>query len=174
MKKKASSVIFGICVVLTAIICLMGIRARLTGEPITIAGYGFTKVVSASMEPTMMTNGYAIFKTVDSVDDVQKGDIIVFKNPNFGYGKNALFCHRAVAINDDGITTWGDNNEHPDPFTTPAEDVVGEVVLICNGIGPVRPGAIMLGFIAVFIVATTVMDLSKKRKSVEPQEKMTH
>lgn len=149
---------------LGAALVICNIRGRVTGTPVTVAGYGLTQAVSESMEPTLRTYGYAVFQTVQSADDLSVGDIILFHNEAFGRGANALFCHRIVSMQDGSVATRGDNNAHADPYRTQAEDVVGRIVFIFNGIPGIDPRLTIIGIIGAAFGLFTLADKKKQQQ----------
>lgn len=162
---KFSSILFWLFMAVGIIFCILSYQARLTGEPMTVGGYGFANVVSGSMEPTIMTDGYVAFEAVDSADDLAVGDIVIFKNEHFGRGENVLYCHRIVEIDGDSVLTRGDNNSANDPCMTDVDDIKGKVVTIWNGIGSVRPGKIVTGVVIVFLAMFICFDICDMWKS---------
>jgi signal peptidase I len=91
----------------------------------------FLAVASNSMEP-VLSRGDLIFSSSVSGDQIQVGDIIVFKVAPFfqeKYGYPATICHRVMRIQTSGdklsFRTKGDNNASDDPFMTQAENLVG-------------------------------------------------
>lgn len=156
---KFSSILFWLFMAVGIIFCVLSYQARLTGEPMMVGGYGFAKIVSGSMEPTIMTDGYVVFEAIDSADDLVVGDIVIFKNECFGRGENVLYCHRVVEMDGNSVLTRGDNNSANDPCMTDVDDIKGKVVTIWNGIGSVRPGKIVAGVTTVFLVMFVWFDI---------------
>ncbi len=80
-------------------------------------------VLSASMEPTIMTGALGYIDTKDC-DDINTGDIVAYT-----MGDEMTVIHRIVSINDDGTyTTKGDNNEKEDFVTLHPSQIVGTVI----------------------------------------------
>ncbi|AIU69168.1 signal peptidase [Thermococcus eurythermalis] len=91
----------------------VGLRVALhTDSPLVI-------VVSGSMEPVFYRGDIVLLRGVTSPDQVEVGDVIVYKRPGYEYP----IIHRVryvstVKINGRPETcyvTWGDNNPVPDP-----------------------------------------------------------
>lgn len=150
---------FAVSIIVMVVIGAMlavSVYGAITSQPAILGGYGVTNIVSGSMEPTIMTDGYAVFETVDP-SSLQEGDIIVFRNAGFGelngQPANALYCHRIMGIDAGQLTTKGDNNDMIDPCTTDTSDVVGRVVYIFNGWGG------LTGRDTVFAVETGIIVL---------------
>lgn len=178
MKKKLDFVLFCVTSILMMALVVIGIASRFTGVPVSIAGHGLTTIVSESMEPTIMTDAYATFKIVDSMDDIKEGDVILFHNRDFGFGDNAIFCHRVVDVQQGHVLTKGDNNEIADPCMTQEADIIGRVTHVWNGIGPLRPRQVMLISMLALLAAFGITEYAHKTHSscgsrfvtVEPHE----
>lgn len=86
-------------------------------------------VKSGSMEPALET-GSVIFVYETQPETIEEGDIIVYDLR----GENRkVTTHRVVEVNrDDGLSfrTKGDANEEADPYTVPAQSVIGTVPVI--------------------------------------------
>lgn len=69
-------------------------------------------VVSDSMSPTIEPNEDLFFvdKSLDSTENFNEGDVIVYYNPN----QDELTTHRVVSIREEGLVTKGDNNLETD------------------------------------------------------------
>lgn len=97
-----------------AIVSSMGITKCLTGKA-TIFGYRPFFIMSASMEPTIMTHQLVVAVPVNP-EDVEVGDIITYDlYSNISSSIKQTIIHRVVAINDDGTFVFkGDNNDEAD------------------------------------------------------------
>lgn len=89
-------------------------------------GYSLNHVVSASMEPTIMTGDFVITKQVD-FEDIKVGDIIVYKY-EFKDGEPVAIIHRVYDKQENYLLTKGDNNLLFDPYVIRPEDVRTRVV----------------------------------------------
>ena len=119
MKKIAEYLMTGIVIVLLLSAVLIFFAPRF--------GWQVDTVLSGSMEPAIPTGSILVSRPV-APDEIQVGDVITF----FGPGRGRLITHRVTAIErSNGIifTTKGDANNAEDPFTIPAEDVVGKVLV---------------------------------------------
>jgi len=88
-------------------------------------GWSVDAVFSGSMEPELTVGGVVITRPVD-VEAIKAGDIITFYSPL----SEQLTSHRLIAVEHGSsfrFRTKGDANEDADPFTVPAENVVGKV-----------------------------------------------
>lgn len=89
-------------------------------------GYTLFEVASGSMKPTLAVNDVIIVKIEN--DNLKKKDIIAYLTDN------SIITHRIVFIDDNVITTKGDNNNTIDePITK--NQVVGRVVKIIPKLG---------------------------------------
>ena len=112
-----------IAFVLYVVICFI------TGNMFSVFGYGFSNVLTDSMEPLIDARSIVIVDLIDEeeisslVADPENGSVIVFKG-KVG-GQDAMIIHRLIRINDDGkLVTKGDNASGEDkPFD--ADKVVG-------------------------------------------------
>ena len=148
VKKFVSLTLLALMGVLV-ILCLYG---TLSGRPVTVMGFGISRIMSGSMEPNIMTGGFAVFRETDP-EKLEVGDIVVFRNPDFGGGENTLYCHRIVSVSEDGMLgTRGDNNDATDLYRTPVGDVVGRVVYVFNGLGGI-PAQTVAAMAAAFVIA---------------------
>ena len=96
-------------------------------------GWQVDTVLSGSMEPAIPTGSILVARPVPS-DEIQIGDIITFS----GSGRDRFITHRVIEIEQtNGIvfTTKGDANNAKDPFSVPAEKVVGKVLVHIPFIG---------------------------------------
>lgn len=112
-----------IAAALTALLLAMVVIPRLMGwAPLT--------VLTGSMEPTIPVGSQVYVKPIDTVDDIQAGDIITFMpNPD----DETLVTHRVVGIGVDGsgeksFTVQGDANNAPDPEPLMPKQIKGVVV----------------------------------------------
>lgn len=84
--------------------------------------YPMAAITSGSMWPALKQGDLVLVKGVDSPEDLEVGEIIVFKNRT----NNTLTIHRIVKIGDK-ITTKGDANFNED-VPVNFSDVVGETL----------------------------------------------
>ena len=109
--------------VLYVVICFI------TGNMFSVFGYGFSNVLTDSMEPLIEARSIVIVDLIDDdeisslVADPENGSVIVFKG-KVG-GQDAMIIHRLIRIDEDGkLVTKGDNaSGEDDPFD--ADKVVG-------------------------------------------------
>lgn len=128
VKAFTGNVVFLLLLSVTLAVLAVRVSSAARGEPALYFGRGFTMTMSQSMEPTIMTGAVTAFEPQDAY---QVGDVVVFRNRDFGKG-NAYICHRIVNIEDGLMTTKGDNNRTLDPYQTPLDVVDGKIVAVYN------------------------------------------
>ncbi len=64
--------------------------------------------------------------------DVEPGAIVTFRPVS---GSARTYTHRVIAVGPNGITTQGDLNATPDPWTVSPDQVVGRAVAVLPGFG---------------------------------------
>ncbi len=107
--------------VLTVLICILSavvliniIVCKVKNKPISFFGTSFAIVQTWSMEPEIMTGDLIVFHSCD-YDDVKVGDVIVFvADENFPKIVGKTVVHKVIAIEEEGIRTFGVNNSKPD------------------------------------------------------------
>lgn len=101
------------------------------GEGAFLFGYRPVFVLTGSMEPYMMTNSICLTKEVDSMDDIEVGDVVTFHIE--GRSGNVLnITHRIVGIEDGFINTKGDNNRVADELNLTIDNIDAKVVYVFN------------------------------------------
>lgn len=99
---------------LSAVILINIIICKVKNKPISFFGTSFAIVQTWSMEPEIMTGDLIVFHSYD-YDDVKVGDVIVFvADENFPQIVGKTVVHKVIAIEEEGIRTWGVNNSKPD------------------------------------------------------------
>lgn len=150
-------------------------ESRKTGEGVFLLGYRPVLVLTGSMEPYMMTNGIALTKEVDSLDDIAVGDVVTY-HVNNDNGKKLLITHRIIAIDDGLIYTKGDNNNVDDGFPLTIDNVEAKVVGVFNGTAwlaakwQTTTGKIMLicFLAAIILLCYTIKAFRASRKAEKP------
>jgi signal peptidase len=185
MKKKidnwVSNIILILSLVFIAIVGVSIVQAKRTGEQVFILGYRPIYVMTGSMEPYMMTDSICMTKKVDSLDELQVGDVVTFSVYSEAANRNLMITHRIIDIAEDGtIQTKGDNNDAPDNFQIHINDIYSKVVGVWNGFASIvhffdSPKGIPTasGFMAVIVLGTIAMkclkpDKGKDTKKSEP------
>ena len=125
-------------------------------------------VPTGSMEPNIHVGSLAFVNTKAEYEEIEKGDIIVYNNGV------RLIIHRAVDIDEEGITTQGDSNERPDMVKTTKDNFVGKEICVIPKVGiyleklnDVKNKIIYaIAVIALFIInMVTDEDFQKNRKN---------
>ena len=117
MKKVAENLGLAFIIMLMAAAVLTVLAPRL--------GWSVDAVLSGSMEPQLKVGGVVITRPADA-SEIEAGDIITFYSPL----SEQLTSHRVIAVEHGSsphFRTKGDANEDADPFTVPADKVVGKV-----------------------------------------------
>lgn len=131
-KEIVSWIILSLLIILVAVLIITNLQARKTGDLPFILNHMPAYVRSGSMEPYMLTHGFILTQKVNSMDDIQVGDVITFSVSNSS-GSKVLVTHRLIGINEDGtLNTQGDNNNTPDLLPITIDDVEAKVVLVFN------------------------------------------
>ena len=125
---KIMEVIFDIITVFAiAMLLSLGITKLATGTG-SFFGYRPMYVMSASMEPTLMTGDFVLGRVADR-DDIEIGGIYTYHAKD----KNEMIVHRVYGETPDGkYIFWGDNNEAPDSIAVDAKDIAFEVIWYPN------------------------------------------
>lgn len=155
--------------------------AMKTGESKFLFGYRPVLVLTGSMEPYMMTNGLALTKQVDSMDDLEVGDVVTYhlydENGALMRNESGLpirITHRIIAIDEDKIYTKGDNNNVDDGFALGIDNIEAEVVGVFNGTAwlvnkwQTTSGKVMIiAFPLAFILLVCTLDMLRKAKKAD-------
>lgn len=122
-------------------------------------------VLSASMEPTIMTGALGYINTRDC-DDISTGDIVAYT-----MGDEMTIIHRIVGENEDGTyITKGDNNESEDFVSLSKNQIVGKVVYSIPQLGYItswlqtKQGIIVaVGLVAIGLISSWFDDRSRDK-----------
>ncbi|WP_294754963.1 signal peptidase I [uncultured Ruminococcus sp.] len=129
-------------------------------------GYGFSVVLSGSMEPELKVNDLVIIKKQKSY---QSDDIIVYQDDDL------LVIHRLIEINGENAITKGDANEVNDPEISTAQ-IKGKMVMHIHFIGCiVQFIKSTIGTFLVLLGAVIMFELPyvrEKRKTISEQERI--
>ena len=117
---------------LALLLVMLGAGALLLALVVTAAarlwGYETYVIYGSSMEPTIKVGSLIAAKPAN-VDDLQVGDIVVFRSP----GNGSTMIHRIVGIRDDGgqrrFETKGDASNGADPLEISLGNGTRRVVL---------------------------------------------
>ena len=89
-------------------------------------GWQVNAVISGSMEPELKVGSLVVACPVEP-DEVRIGDIITFRPVSVG---EDLITHRVIGMGYSSslyFETKGDAADRPDPFTVPAQNLVGKI-----------------------------------------------
>lgn len=169
--KKVLKIVLNVLTVamfaLTILVLIMGISAARKNKPLKIFNYGYSVVVTDSMENTIMTNEIVFYKFI-KFEDVKEQDIIVFYSAPDKINK----VHRVVEIDEvnHSLTTRGDNVKilENDSFKVTEEYFYGKVIGHSKllGIGNiVKNGRNIIFFVIImiflYIIITEVINILK-------------
>lgn len=126
-------------------------------------GYGFSAVLSGSMEPAVSVDDLVVIK---AGTDYAVGDVVAY---NDGY---ATILHRIVELDENSAVTKGDaNNVADEPISRTA--IIGKMVAKWNG-GAKIVGAIQSppGIISILTVAVLLLFLSYQKEREEGNKEL--
>ena len=89
-------------------------------------GWRVNAVLSGSMEPELMVGSLVVTRPVEP-ETIVVGDIITFRPVSVGEN---MITHRVIGIGQSSslyFETKGDAADKPDPFTVPAQNLVGKI-----------------------------------------------
>ena len=115
-----STIVLAIMVVFVGYVIICTAR----GKAASVFGRNVLRVVTGSMEPTIMTSDYVVVRKTD-VEQLKEGDIIAFysEDPSI---LEKLVIHRIVSRNEDGsFVVKGDANPINDRYSVKPEKIVG-------------------------------------------------
>lgn len=133
---KACEILSGILLVFLVAMIAIALVQKVTGQQSQLFGYSITRILTNSMEPTIMTDDVILEKLYEG-EQLSVGYIITFRAPEessiYVEGMNYTITHRIESIEktEDGgyiITTKGDNNSRADDFTIDETAVVSVYV----------------------------------------------
>jgi len=147
--RSALSWLLYLAVVVGAIVTIPNALSWALHTPQPIAA-----VTGSSMWPTLSKGDLVLIKGVDSVEDLQVGDIVAFRQDR------GFSIHRVVNIDGEKITTRGDGNFVDDPPIN-VENVIGKVPKVAGRLARIP----LLGNLSLFLGP-----LVKQDNDFRPQE----
>lgn len=84
---------------------------------------GYVVVSGHSMDPTYATGDLLITRS----EEINLGDVIVYKVKEGELGSGMLVVHRVVGGDPSGWITQGDNNSSTDPWRPTGDEIIGAV-----------------------------------------------
>ena len=134
-------------------------------------------VLTGSMEPAIPQGSICFVSSRASFTEVSSGDVIAFRMGSL------LVTHRAVRVDENGITTRGDANNAEDMGDkVAARNYIGKVIFCMPSVGKallyartVRGRIVVIGAFALFIAAGPLCDrltesLRKDNRKKDSQE----
>ncbi|MCR4898355.1 MAG: signal peptidase I [Acholeplasmatales bacterium] len=164
-KKKRSfrkTLIEGIIGIVMILLCLYVtltvVISNKKGVPPSVFGLSVSYVPSKSMEPTIHSGDYILFRKA-SFNGIEVDDIIIYKNKS----EDKFVVHRVIAINYDDdnkkyFVTKGDNNTSEDTVKVYENIFYGKYVTrltILSGKGSTSSNLIFISLIIIFILMIT-------------------
>jgi len=118
MKKAAWYLVFTVVVLFMAVAMFIYLAPHL--------GWRVSAVLSGSMEPELKVGSLVVTCPVEP-ETIVVGDIITFRPVSVGEN---MVTHRVIGIGQGSslyFETKGDATDKPDPFTVPAQNLVGKI-----------------------------------------------
>ncbi len=150
--------------------------------------YGAYVIVSGSMEPIIKIKDAVVTRRVDSIDDIEKGDVITYRAMDESY-YGILITHRVVDIqtkdNKVLFVTKGDNNETVDRSPIEFGQITGKVIMRVPKVGYIKyflvssygwliaivvPSLCVIGY-DIFKLVRNVENSHKKKQETEEIKK---
>lgn len=136
--------------------------------------YGAYVIVSGSMEPIIKIRDAVVTRRVDSIDDINKGDVITYRAMDEAY-YGILITHRVVDIQKQDnkviFVTKGDHNETVDRSPIEFGQIIGKVVMRVPKIGYLKYFLVSsYGWIIAIVVPSFLVigyDILKLVKNIE-------
>ena len=170
-KRKLKSI--GRMLLLVVISLIIGIRLyswnaqTLAGNQMPMPfGWGFSVVLSGSMEPKLSINDLVI---VHEQSGYEVGDIVVYQDGDM------LVIHEIISMNGDEVITKGEANEVADEPIS-ASDIKGKATFHISFLGAlIRFLKTPVGFILIISAAIVLFEiphLQDRKKAAEEQERI--
>ncbi len=105
-------------VVMIIVIAIWFVINIFSAMNLSFMGLRIFRIASGSMEPYLKINDLILIKTVNNY---KVGDVVTF------YDEEAYTTHRIIDIDQDKITTQGDNNNSKDPSIT-RDKIIGKMI----------------------------------------------
>lgn len=156
--KTAGWIAAGLAAAVVAFLAVLLVMVKTNGY-VSLFGRSMFRVVTGSMEPTIMTGALLVAEDCD-IGDIRRGDIVCFRSEETGT-RGWIITHRVVSVvkNGDGDTvleTKGDANSSVDSQYVTRDNLIGRVTrytgegnLLSSGIGFLTSG---VGFISLIIL----------------------
>lgn len=123
----------------------------------------FLTVIGTSMNPDITQNDIVVVVPTDT-RSLEIGDVITYKL--YMGGKDYMFTHRIVNIDNGIITTKGDNMQESDGYNIMSKDVVGRVVWIIPYIGGLMRFVHTAAGYLIFIFIPSILLIMREIKKI--------
>lgn len=172
VKKRCGWITTGISVAVVVLLAVLLIMIRINGYA-TLFGKSMFRVVTGSMEPTIMTGALLIAEDCE-IESIRVGDIICFRSESAST-RDWVITHRVVSVlkNGDGgliLETKGDANGSVDGEYVTQNTLIGKVIwytgegnLLSNGVGFLTSG---MGFLTLVMLPCLFISGMLLRRSV--------
>ena len=163
---------YGLTILIVSLAIFIGYVMICTakGKAASVFGRNVLRVVTGSMEPTILTNDYIITRKTD-VESLKPGDIIAFysEDPTI---LEKLVIHRIVSVNEDGsFVVKGDANPINDRYSVKPEKILGKYTgkaRLFNWVNSFADARkLLLLFVIIPILLITVYELKSMKKLVK-------
>ena len=125
--RKITDKIFTVVLVMVMIFTGYVMVMNAQGKAVPIFGYSILRVVTGSMEPTLLTGDYIIVHETDAAA-LTIGDIITFYSEESST-QGLLVTHRIIGVRSDGsFVTKGDANPVEDSVAVKPDKILGKYV----------------------------------------------
>lgn len=175
IKDIMSDIFMVLAVIFTIYIIVNGVEARKNDKPFYIFDHRILFVETGSMEPYMLINSASITRKVESIDELEVGDVITFALEN-ELGELVRITHRLTSIDNGIMYTKGDNNPSGDNIPLTIENVESKVICVFNFIPKVistwqstSGKVIILSFVGMIILAFSAIRILIKSKREEKE-----
>ena len=126
-------------------------------------------VKTGSMEPTITIGSVCFVNQRTTFEEIHEGDIIVFSV------NEMIVTHRAVCVNQEGITTKGDANNIEDAIKITRESYIGKTIFWLPYLGrfflllQTKEGKI-IGIAVIFLFAAIIIYENRMSKELSRME----
>lgn len=160
--KNIKNILSVIILLITFILVIVLVFARVQGATPQVFGYQIFRVSSPSMEPRLGVGDIILSKEVDDITEIEQGDIITYNGESGEYA-GKIITHEVVVAphkldNTYYLQTKGIANDYPDPEIR-EDQVVGSMVCSLGFLSAVYNffmtplGLItVLGFLAILFI----------------------
>lgn len=164
--RKFGNILFYIVIAVIIISTVVSsFKGFISGQEVTLGGYGAFTIESDSMNPVIKTGSLVIYKKVEP-QEISVGDIISYYK-----SKDEIETHRVIEILDENnrsFITKGDANDIADSLQVPDFNVIGRVETNIPYLGAIchflQTGVGIMSFISITLLVILVIDFITKNK----------